>query len=550
MKTLNIILLVFAAFLFNACGEKFLDAEPITTKTDINYYSTPAEAQEALVGCYDAMQLIYHDGVAIPNAANVMADLCFGGTGSSDADNYAMIDEFDMNREPGYLNLYEQGWINTYKAINRCNNLILKIDQIEWGKNSDLKAEVEGEAKFLRAYLYFDLARMFEKVPLLEEPSEENIPQEDTVENTYTLITKDLLFAIENCNTLTYSEIAPADHGHVNRWASEAMLARVYLYYTGYYGKPDLVGQVTQQQALDYLEDAIANSGYDLLNNYADLWPAAATYEAAKAGIPIADNTYAGETNKEVVFAIKYTYTSSYDTQNQDGNHWMVMNGLRKVTDKKYGYGTGWGACTVLPEIYASWDTADDRREASIMAIQEEGVNFPVKDQKDVKEYTGYFTKKYIPTADKDGKSIAQDIYGGDDFMIAQFQDYFVIRYADILLMAAELGSVNALDYVNKVHLRSCPDPLPDVDKDVIFEERKWEFAFEGIRFWDLLRYDHTLEYAANKVSFTGKVKTDNIEIDKVIDGEKLKLTRGLSQIPYNQITLSNNVLKQNTGWE
>jgi len=131
MKTLNIILLVFAAFLFNACGEKFLDAEPITTKTDINYYSTPAEAQEALVGCYDAMQLIYHDGVAIPNAANVMADLCFGGTGSSDADNYAMIDEFDMNREPGYLNLYEQGWINTYKAINRCNNLILKIDQIE-----------------------------------------------------------------------------------------------------------------------------------------------------------------------------------------------------------------------------------------------------------------------------------------------------------------------------------------------------------------------------------------------------------------------------------
>ena len=550
MKTLYIILLVFAALLFDACGEKFLDAEPITLKTDINYYSTPAEAQEALVGCYDAMQLIYHDGVAIPNAANVMADLCFGGTGSSDADNYAMIDEFDMNREPGYLNLYEQGWINTYKAINRCNNLILKIDQIEWGKNSDLKAEVEGEAKFLRAYLYFDLARMFEKVPLLEEPSEENIPQEDTVENTYTLITRDLLFAIENCNTLTYSEIAPADHGHVNRWASEAMLARVYLYYTGYYGKPDLVGQVTQQQALDYLEDAIANSGYDLLNNYADLWPAAATYEAAKAGIPIADNTYAGETNKEVVFAIKYTYTSSYDTDNQDGNHWMVMNGLRKVTDKKYGYGLGWGACTVLPEIYASWDTADDRREASIMAIQEEGVKFPVKDQKDVKEYTGYFTKKYIPTADKDGKSIAQDIYGGDDFMIAQFQDYFVIRYADILLMAAELGSVNALDYVNKVHLRSCPDPLPSVDKDVIFEERKWEFAFEGIRFWDLLRYDHTLEYAANKVSFTGKVKTDNIEIDKVIDGEKLKLTRGLSQIPYNQITLSNNVLKQNTGWE
>ncbi|MFO7656429.1 MAG: RagB/SusD family nutrient uptake outer membrane protein [Bacteroidales bacterium] len=549
MKYIYVIPSVIIILITSACGEKFLDAEPITEKNDATYYSTPAEAEEALVGCYDAMQLIYSDGIAIPLAADVMSDLCFGGTGTSDVDDYAMVDEFDKNRAPGLLNLYEKNWINFYKAINRCNNLILKLDQIEWGNDTISKARIEGEAKFLRAYVYFDLVRMFERIPLLEKPSEENIPQEDSVANTYTLITKDLLFAIDNCDDPTYSEIPATDHGHAYKWAAGGLLARVYLYYTGYYGKADLVGLVTKQQALDYLEDIITYSGYGLVDNFADLWPAASTYKAAKAGIPIADNTYAGETNKEVVFAIKYTYTSNYDG-NQDGNHWMVMNGLRKVSNGKYGYGAGWGACTVPSELYASWDAADDRKEASVMAIQEEGVKFQLKDQKDVKEYTGYFTKKYIPTADKDGNSIAQDFYGGANFMIGQFQDYFVIRYADILLMAAELGSANALDYVNLVHLRSCPDTLLSVDKDIIYEERKWEFAFEGIRYWDLLRYDHTLEYAATKVSYRGKVKTDNIVVDKVINGENLKLTRGLSQIPYNQITLSNNVLKQNTGWE
>ena len=554
MKNINILIWVFTAFILNACGDNFLDLEPITQKTDINFYSSPADAEEALVGCYDGLQLVWEGSgtmgdIAMPVAADVMSDLCFGGTGAVDPDNYAMIDEFDENRAPGLLNVFEAEWTNYYKALNRCNTLLLKIDQIDWGKDTIAQRRVEGETRFLRAFLYFDMARMWERIPLLTEPSVENVPQEENPDKIYELIAGDLLIAIENCNNLPYSKIAPTDFGHANRWAAEGLLARVYLYYTGYYGKTDLVGLVTQQNALDYLEDAIKNSGYALLDNFADLWPAAATYEAAKAGKPISKNTYAGETNKEVVFAIKYTYTSNYDG-NADGNHWMVMNGLRKVSSPKYGYGNGWGACTVLPEVYADWDTTDDRREASIMAVAEEKIDFKTKDIKDVKEYTGYFTKKYIPTCDKDGNSIAQDIYGGVNFMLGQFQDYFSIRYADILLMAAELGSDNALKYVNDVHTRAGLDPLLAIDKDVIFEERRLEFAFEGIRYWDLLRYDNTLAYAASKVTYTGKVLTNNIQIDKVIDGQNLIKTRGLFQIPYNQITLTNNVLKQNPGWD
>ncbi|MBN1182768.1 MAG: RagB/SusD family nutrient uptake outer membrane protein [Bacteroidales bacterium] len=545
MKNIYIILIVvFIALIIHAC-EGFLDAEPMTVKTEINYYSTPEEASVALVGCYDGLQQMWREGVALPIAADVMSDLCFGGTGYPDGDSYPMMDEFDKNVEPGELNLFVKTWEGYYKGINRCNTLIKNFDNIKWGNQTELQKSVWGEVHFLRAYFYFDMVRLFEKVPLLAEPTDKNVPQAKP-EDTYKLITEDLLIAIANCSNKKYTAMDLTKFGHATKWAAEALLARVYLFYTGYYGQSDLLGLVTSADALAGLEDIIANSDHALLDSFPDLWPAAATYTAVKQGKSLDANTYAGEVNKEVVFSIKYTYTSDYNG-NADGNHWLVMNGIRKMYVPKYGYGYGWGGCTVIPEVYEEWNNRDKRKEASIMAVDEEGI---IYDQiGDMKEYTGYFTKKYIPTCNAAGESIAEN-YGGVNFMIGQYQDYFVIRYADVLLMAAELGSPNALQYVNDVHTRAGLDPLSAVDKDVIFEERRLEFAFEGIRYWDLLRYDHTLAYAAEKVTYKGKILTGGIEEDKEIDGANLVLTRGLCQIPNNQITLSNGVLKQNPGWD
>ncbi len=180
------------------------------------------------------------------------------------------------------------------------------------------------------------------------------------------------------------------------------------------------------------------------------------------------------------------------------------------------------------------------------VAISEEAIKY--NEIKDVKEYTGYFTKKYIPLCDTIGNSTAVN-FGGVNFMIGQYQDYFSIRFADVLLMAAELGSPNALDYVNRVYTRAGLPALAAVDKDIIYEERRLEFAFEGIRYWDLLRYDNTLNYASSKVSYTGTVKTGGVDVPKTIDGANLVKTRGLFQIPNNQITLSGGVITQNIGW-
>lgn len=516
----------------------------MTSKTDGNYYKTPQEAQDALTGCYDALQLIYSDGVAFPLASEVMSDQCFGGTGYGDSDDYAMLDEFDVSVNSGSQNIYEKNWANYYKGIFRVNSLITHLDGVEWGSQSSLRGTIESEARFLRAYFYFDMVRLWERVPLLTAPTSDNVPQA-SADETYALIASDLLFAIKNGRTETYSQIATTDYGHANKWAAESLLARVFLFYTGYYGKSDLVGLVSKDEALAYLEDVIANSGHDLVSNYADLWPAASTYEAAQNGLPITSTTYAGETNKEVLFSIKYTYTSDYNG-NTDGNHWLVMNGLRKMAWKNSGYGSGWGACTVIPSFYKTWSSTDKRKASSIMAIKEEGINYT--QIKDMKEYTGYFTKKYIPLCDENGNSTAE-MLGGVSFMISQYQDFFVMRYADVLLMAAELGSPNALGYVNQVRTRAGLDAATSVDKDVIYQERKYEFAFEGIRYWDLLRYDNSLQYASDKLSLSEKVLTGGIEDQKVIQGTIFKTTRGLSQIPGNQITLSGGVYTQNPGW-
>ena len=162
------------------------------------------------------------------------------------------------------------------------------------------------------------MVRLWENVPLLTEPSNENIPQA-TPDSTYTVIAEDLLFAAQyGAETV--------EAGRVNKWAAKAMLARVYLFYTGYYGKDDLVGLVSKTEALEGLEEVITSDKYGLIEEYKNLWPAASS-SLDESGVGL-NSTYAGKDNMETIFSIKYNITSDYDG-NTDGNHWLVMLGLR-----------------------------------------------------------------------------------------------------------------------------------------------------------------------------------------------------------------------------
>lgn len=540
MKKISFYILALSAMLLSACSESFLDSEPITSLTDENFYRTKGDAELAIVGCYDGIQVLYSSGIAFPVMSEVLSDNCFGGTGYSDDLNYQVLDEFDIQRSPASVDMLNNNWINYYKAIYRCNVLLSKMDQIDWQDDTDYRNSIEAQARFLRAYAYFDMVRLWEKVPLLTAPSTDNIPQAPADE-TYAQITEDLLFAAEN-GTETVSP------GRVTKWAAKAMLARVFLFYTGYYGSAGMAG-VSKAQVLQGLEDIIGSTGttgYGLVDEFKNLWPAAsATEKADKTGI---DVTYAGKDNKETLFAIKYNITSDYNG-NTDGNHWLVMLGLR--SQNFVPYGKGWGACTVLPSFYNAFETGDARKTASVIAISEEGLDF---DNSDQREYTGYTNKKYSPVAtwvldEETGEYVVKTVAEANsaaDFMIGQFQDYVVMRYADVLLMAAELGSTNAQDYFDQVRERSGLG-TKTVSQANLMAERRFEFAFEGLRYWDLLRQG--LSTAASTLAVSTNVLNGGTTTAKTITSAKVTATRGFQIIPQTQISLSNGVLIQNAGW-
>ncbi|MBS2099371.1 RagB/SusD family nutrient uptake outer membrane protein [Carboxylicivirga linearis] len=539
MKRFSIYIMALSALLFSSCSD-FLDSEPITEITEENFYRTKADAEQAIVGCYDGVQALYAYGIAFPVLSEVVSDNCFGGVGNTDGYNYQVLDEFDINTSAGEVDILNDTWIGYYKAIYRMNMLLSKMEQIDWEGDEEYKTNIEAQARFLRAYCYFDMVRLWERVPLLTEPMSGNIPQ-SPADSTYKVIAEDLKYVAEYG-----SDIVEA--GRVNQYAGKALLGRVFLFYTGYYEKDNLVGVVDKDYVLAGLEDVVGNSSYGLVDEYKNLWPAASS-EVNEAGDGL-ETTYAGKDNMETIFAIKYNITSDYNG-NTDGNHWLVMLGLRDASSTLYPpYGQGWGACTVLPELFTSYAEGDLRRDASIISINGEGLEF---DNGGQREFTGYTNKKYTPMAspyvDDDGSiQVGQlpVIHGGTNFMIGQFQDYVVMRYADVLLMAAELGSANADNYLNQVRSRAGLTAVSATQSNIM-RERRYEFAFEGIRYWDLLRQG--VNTAADVISIDTKVQNGGVETSKVILESKIVECKGLQQIPQYQITRSSGVLTQNAGW-
>ena len=574
----NIKLYIFGLALLSmgmtSCSASFLDVESKKESTSDNFYRTENDAWRALIGCYDGWQCTSSCAqCAFYFASEVMADECFAGVGNTDPRNFQVLDRFDANQSPSDMNILETEWKNYYAAVYRCNELLAHEGQISWS-SEETKGTYLGECHAIRALCYFDMVRLWGNIPLFTEPVNENRAQANPDE-VYNVIFSDLLYAANNIPATAYPKSAAASNdGHITKYAASALLARVYLYYTGYYGKEPQVDGVTKSTVLQGLEDFIAvaeSEGYGLVDEFKNLWPAASTSWAFNKSTGGYEKTctYAGDGNKEVVLAQKFNYTQDYDGNNE-GNRWLVYMGLRSYLGHA-PYGRGWGGCTVNPKMWTAYGTGDERRSASIINIEGEGI---FKDSgyepsyKDQREYTGYSVKKYTPMSkwSKDEASGTWSLVdevsglGKGDFQISQYQDFIVMRYADVLLMAAELGSSNAQDYLNKVRLRAYSSKDDEgslvvssnyreltATKENIMNERMLEFAFEGQRYWDLLRQG--VNYAASQIATNTPVVSGGSPDNVTIKESDIVKKQGLSQIPNNQITLSNGVLKQNEGW-
>lgn len=521
----KILLALLAATLLSACGKNFLDIDPVDKKTIDNFYKTPTDAFEGLVAAYNVLNWDGYGNILL--TSEIASDNAFGGGGNSDNG----MRQWDRSEK-----IYDhnaEAWTKYYTGIYRANILLSKIDEVDFEGDEDLKNMYIAEAKFLRAYFYFDLVRMFGHVPLVKVPLEAgqyNVPQA-APDSIYMFIATDLKEAIPHLLDKKYAEYTSTEYGRATKWAAESLLARVFLYYTGYYGKPGITGVITKADALTAIEDVIVNSGYDLVPKYSNIWRASAE----------STTDYAGQNSQEGVFNIQYTYKGLKDGNERNGNRVQVMIGIRSQV--LLPYYNGWGACTVNPKLWNAFDVADLRRNASIISIEGEGFagQYSLGDQY---QYTGYFQKKYTPLNDQKPEDL------GGDFQIDNYDNYLAIRFSDVLLMAAELnldadlGKAQA--YYNRVRDRAFGDELHrktltgDANgMQLIMDERRYEFAGEGIRYWDLLRQGLNIAKSA----------IDNTSTNSELNVNFREITMGLFAIPETQINISNGNLVQNDGW-
>jgi hypothetical protein len=554
-----------------SCSSDFLDTESKTDTTTGNYFKTETDAARALIGCYDGWQCTVSHGptFCFLYLSELLSDECYGGTGANDARNSQVVDRFSINEDPSQVDLFNNLWQYYYEAIYRCNELISHENDIAWTSDA-IHGQYMGEARALRALCYFDLVRIFENVPLLTAPTSENVPQA-APDSVYAQIVADLKYAAENIPASAYPKSDAANNdGRITPYAAKSLLARVYLFYNGVYGGEP--GNLTKAEALQGLEDIINSKEYSLIPLYKNLWYCASTtWEQDASGNWSEVSTYAGDGNAETILSMKFNYTSDYNG-NSGGNNAIQMFSIRGGTFKA-PYGQGWGGATVPRKMYNSFLNGDQRRDASIINLTAEGIASMDEYKKaidDQREYTGFFNKKYTARSGylqgADGSwnltHYYNDVMAGD-FQISQPIDYVVMRYADVLLMAAELGANSAQNYFNQVRERAYTVDNGDgttslsssyvqknLSKDNILEERRLEFAFEGQRYWDLRRQDADASIAANAIVNSGEaVTTGGNEETVAYTAANITSKRGFMQIPNTQILLSNNVLKQNAGW-
>lgn len=565
MKLIKKILpFILSGLLLSNCKKSFLDIYPVDKLTEATFFKNQQEVYQTLVGCYEGMHEWLNNGGnwVYPIVSDIMSDDASGGAGKSDYLLPQAIDRFDLSIAPSEVNTYGTLWANAFTTINRCNTFLKKTEDFPWDDASDFakrnyftKTSSDGEVRFIRAYMYFVSMQMWGHLPLITETTGDagKEPQADP-KLVYELIVKDLKLAIAELP----ASFPDAVSGRITKYAAEAMMGRIYLFYTGYYGKTqtelprvsksDLLSYMgsvlSESDVKGYISDIIQNGGYDLVDQFGALWPAG----ASAVGI-----TYAGEVNKEIVFAIKNGYVSNTSMT------WVSDMGARGYIMPPYG--RGWGFDIGNKSLWDSWDPNDTRRSASLMNVVEEHNVFnsssPYDNAQaglDVREYQGLFLKKYLRQTDANGNEIFGSFVGNPSSM-ESFTDYTVIRYADVLLMAAELG-IDAQDNFDKVRKRaygSLPAPPKTATYENIMDERHYEFVGEAIRYWDLLRQG--LEHAADaiRIDAPGVPVTNGAQIygttNITINRQQVMATYGLSQIPSQQISLSLGNLVQNEGW-
>lgn len=445
-KYIGIGLIAISLLPLTSC-EDFLDLKPVSQGVAVNnqssdsiVYSNAEEAEAALAGVYSEFRNEYWELDYFVNG-DAQSDDAYAG-----ADNPANF-QIDEMRIDAINSNVSRDWAYLYSTIGKANEVINNVDAVT-DLSAARKAEIKGEASFIRAFHYFQLVRLWGDVPLqlqeIKTVSVEILPEIYPImfparapqSEVYAQIISDLELAA------TTAPVSASNKGYVTKGAADAMLAKVYA----------TIEPHNWDKVLEYC-DKVINGPYSLLDNYDDLW----------------NNT--AENTAESIFEINYEGTSS------SGN-WGVS--MFQGTDwKKFN--------TPSNDLIAAFDAEGDeiRKNASIT----------------FSNVSGKWTDPYWPSDNFPFANKYRNLTSPSP------QNYIFIRLADIILLKAEAlnekGNVaDAAELVNlirsRVDLSDTPANTYEAMKLAIEKERRLELAFEGHRWFDLKRTGRAIEVMSN----------------------------------------------------
>ena len=570
----NILYLIAASLcvMFLAGCDDFLDTQSLTKKDNSNFPVNETDAFQMVNGIYAMMNMNLADPEEDPFFIfDIASDDRLGG-GSQSNIGAQGVDRL-MN---AYLSWMEPLWQCRYAGIYRANFALENMDNIPKWSNDTNKNQLLCEVYFFRAWYYFNLAQVFNGVPLTLSTEPINLPR-NTPDEVYAQIASDLKKSIELGPSLKYPAFGD---GRVSKWTAEGMMARVWLFYTGFYNKSDLPlaegGSISKAQVVTWLEDCIQNSGYGLVSDQRNLWPYTNPYTCdselgeGKFYNYAVENNLKWETDENIenMFAVKMgnkgDYAGGYGGQIHH-NRIVEFYNLRKTDEKAFPFSVqGYSNGPVCEKLWTDWaedpDYAGDyRRVGSICDRAVEIPNYPGDPAKEV-ENTNLFAKKYAGCEAYDPKTGQRMLsygyfYGSENNRQKGLTQSLVwLRFADVLLMHSELTDGKAIyngkSGLNAVRARA---GLPDVSYSLaaLKKERRYELCFEAIRWNDLRRWGDVQEKVKNQVG--NKITNQGIPGEYAFTTDFMARYNatggGFFKIPESQVTLAEGVLEQNPGW-
>lgn len=451
------ICVLFAVFFAVSCQDDFLDRPSQSDTSTENFYKTKEELRLATAALYGGKVWTQWNNSAYLPLGDILSGnliLVYQGT------DLVQLNTFTLSGSNGRL---ITGWNSLYIIVAHCNTTINAIIEktpatvAEADKNAAI-----AEARFIRAMAYYRLGMLWGEVPIIEDNLNlitSPLVNKNRREDVFRFITEDLIFAAENLPTTDQK-------GRVTSWSAKGMLSKVYLTMAGLGQSAGNRKQEYLDLAKNYAKDVIENSGLALFPSYKDLF-----------------RTQFND-NPESLFALQWAPTTGW----MEGNQLLTYSPSDAINPQK---SSAWGSPGVTYDLYLAYTEQDSiRRKVSFMLTGDHYAELNAAGG----GYTagGQGMKKHIIGNELDNNTPGMTALGSIEHnSLLRLADIYLIYAEAILGNNASTTDADALLYFNKVRERAGVDPVTVLNADVIFKERRVEFACEGEYWFDLVRLSY-----------------------------------------------------------